>query len=122
MPRITVEGTDTPSTFLARGARITVERTPFVNKLIKKGYVRELPSVNVTVPDPVTVQETMAEVEQYIEQTQDRYVMERRSPSRSAAKSEWAAFLDAQQIPYPQGATKQVMISTWEAADGGTTD
>lgn len=45
MARVTLEGSITPSTFLARGKRMTVERTPFINKLIHKGYVN-------VVPDP----------------------------------------------------------------------
>lgn len=39
MARVTLEGSVTPSTFLARGKRMTVERTPFIDKLIRRGYV-----------------------------------------------------------------------------------
>ena len=45
MARVTLEGSVTPSTFLARGKRMTVERTDFIDKLIRKGYVN-------VVPDP----------------------------------------------------------------------
>lgn len=39
MALVTIEGSITPSTYLPRGKRTTVERTPFVDKLIKRGYV-----------------------------------------------------------------------------------
>lgn len=45
MARVTLEGSITPSTFLARGKRMTVERTEFIDKLIRKGFVN-------VVPDP----------------------------------------------------------------------
>lgn len=45
MARVTLEGSITPSTFLARGKRMTVERTEFIDKLIRRGYVN-------VVPDP----------------------------------------------------------------------
>jgi hypothetical protein len=45
MARVTLEGSITPSTFLARGKRMTVERTDFIDKLIRKGFVN-------VVPDP----------------------------------------------------------------------
>ena len=53
MARVTVEGSITPSTFLARGKRMTVERTPFIDKLIRRGYL-----------DVVDTPDATAEVEQ----------------------------------------------------------
>lgn len=50
MSRITIEGSVTPSTFLARGERTTVERSEFIDKLIRKGYV-------VVVPERMPVAE-----------------------------------------------------------------
>jgi hypothetical protein len=54
MARVTLEGSITPSTFLARGKRMTVERTPFIDKLIRRGYVNV-----VETPDAVTEVESV---------------------------------------------------------------
>lgn len=54
MARVTLEGSITPSTFLARGKRMTVERTEFINKLIRRGYVNV-----VATPDAVTEVESI---------------------------------------------------------------
>ncbi len=39
---VEVEGSLTPSTFLARGERITVQRTEFIDKLIRRGFIVEV--------------------------------------------------------------------------------
>ena len=54
MARVTLEGSITPSTFLARGARLTVEHTPYIEKLIRKGYVNV-----VGTPDAVAEVESI---------------------------------------------------------------
>lgn len=54
MARVTLEGSITPSTFLARGKRMTVERTEFIDKLIRRGYVNV-----VATPDAVTEVESI---------------------------------------------------------------
>ena len=74
--RITVEGTITPSTFLAAGARRTVTRTAFVEKLIGKGFIRVVDEPTVLESQPVTEEETATEV-----------------PARNAKREVWAEFL-----------------------------
>ncbi|ASU00805.1 hypothetical protein NTR1_43 [Nocardia phage NTR1] len=54
MARVTIEGSITPSTFLARGARLTVERTSYIDKLISRGYVTV-----VATPDAKTEVESI---------------------------------------------------------------
>ncbi|UPK64899.1 hypothetical protein MYP14_05985 [Rhodococcus pyridinivorans] len=76
--RITVEGTITPSTFLAAGARRTVTRTAFVEKLIGKGFIRVVDDETTTVESqPVAEEEIATEV-----------------PARNAKREVWAAFLE----------------------------
>lgn len=51
--RVIIEGTITPSTFLAYGERRTVERTPFVDKLVRRGFatvIEELPDARQDLP------------------------------------------------------------------------
>jgi hypothetical protein len=54
MARVTLEGSITPSTFLPRGRRLTVERTPYIDKLIQRGYV-----VVIDTPDAKTEVESI---------------------------------------------------------------
>jgi len=77
--RITVEGTITPSTFLAAGDRRTVTRTVFVEKLIAKGFIR--------VVEDTAAAEAVPVVE---EKTEEVFAV----PARNAKREVWAAFLE----------------------------
>ena len=120
--RITVEGTITPSTFLAAGDRRTVTRTAFVEKLIAKGFIRVVEDTpSPTVADPVPVQETMAEVDQAAATTSERSRLERRivdAPNRNGSREEWAKFLDSQKVAYQEGATRNELIERWDSVSG----
>lgn len=120
--RITVEGTITPSTFLAAGDRRTVTRTAFVEKLISKGFIRVVEDTpSPTVADPVPVQETMAEVEQAAATASEPSRLERRiveAPNRNGSREEWAKFLDSQKVAYPEGATRNELIERWDSVSG----
>jgi len=108
MAQVTIEGSEViPTTFLAPGSRITVERTPFINRLLRKGYVN-------LVPDPPAVEH----VEQIVETQRKAADNERAlagAPSASAAKSLWAEFLTSNDVDYPADATKAEMIKIWDA-------
>lgn len=106
MAQITIEGSKTtPTTFLKPGARITVERTPYINKLISKGYVhlvKDQPAAE-HIDQVVAEQRPAADNEQFTG-----------APPESAAKSVWAEFLgieDASQM------TKAEMIEQWRSRD-----
>lgn len=104
MAQITIEGSRvTPSTFLRPGARITVEQTPYINKLLARGYV-------VRVPDPPAA----AHVEQVVETQREAAKNEQQlsAPAESAAKSVWAEFLG---IEDPSHMTKAEMIEQWNS-------
>lgn len=110
MARVTVEGSLTPSTFLARGARLTVERTSYIEKLIRKGYV-------VVVGNSPVIQEIESIVQPQLAATAaERRIVQ--APFISALKSEWAEFLDSQGVAYPEGATKSEMIARWRDLTG----
>jgi hypothetical protein len=96
MALITLVGSNTPSTFLARGARVTVERTAYVDKLIRRGYVN------------VVYSQTSAETVE----------AQPSAPAVNALKAEWSNFLEAQGISYIEGATKQELISIWKRHNG----
>jgi hypothetical protein len=120
--RITVEGTITPSTFLASGERRTVTRTAFVEKLISKGFIRVVEDEpKPTVADPVPVQQTMAEVEQAAVESSEPARLERKiteAPHRNGSREEWAKFLDSQKIAYPDDATRNELIDRWDSVSG----
>lgn len=57
MAQVTIEGSrTTPSTYLAAGDRITVELTPFVQKMIRSGYVVKV----ADIPDAAPVKKAKA--------------------------------------------------------------
>lgn len=97
---ITFEGTVTPSTFLSTGERRTVTWTPFIEKLIAKGFVRV---VGVVDESPAVSD------------------MEVAVPAKNAKREVWKAFLEFQDVPFPDNATRDDMVKIWYA-DHGQTD
>jgi hypothetical protein len=107
MAQVTIEGSKTiPTTFLRPGRRLTVERTPFINKLISKGYVN-------VVADQPAVEHVVQIVETQREAAKNEKALTG-APAESAAKSVWAEFLDSRGVEYPADATKAQMIEVWE--------
>jgi hypothetical protein len=109
MARVTLEGSITPSTFLRRGRRITVERTPYIEKLIRGGYV-------VVVPDPPAAEEVEAIVAEPRERADDEQRIPD-TPARNASRAEWAAFLEGNGIPYAEDDTRADLIARWDDAE-----
>lgn len=101
MAQVTVEGSHiTPSTFLAPGARVTVEHTKYIANLIKRGYVN-LIRFHEPIHESAPVIMNEPEADPF------------GSPPESAAKTVWAEFLTEQGVAYPDGATKAQMIEAW---------
>lgn len=125
MERVQLEGTETPSVFLATGARITVDLTPYIRKLIRGGYVRI-----VSAPAPKTVIEAMAEVEKTVADAPRAERIERDEPEveifdpanpqiapppRSASRTAWAAWLTLNRLEVPESAPRNELIALWDA-------
>lgn len=112
MARVTIEGSITPSTFLRRGHRMTVERTDYIEKLIRGGYVvvvRDLPA-ETEVAEVVDAQLQAARAESEIRND---------PPARNAKRSDWADFLESQDIEVGEFDTRDELIARWdtESAD-----
>lgn len=105
MAQVTIEGSKTtPTTFLAPGRRITVERTSYINKLLSRGYVD-------------LIEEHAAEAQAEPEtKAEDAPETDLAVPAESAAKSMWADFLDTRGVTYPADSTKAQMIEAWNAS------
>lgn len=106
MARIIIEGSNNPSTFLAKGQRTIVERSPMIDKLIRKGFVVVIDERPSTPAAP-----SAAPPEPAVDEPEEIEV-----PPESAIKSVWQDFLDDMQIAYPATATKADLIARWEAA------
>lgn len=103
MAQITIEGSKvTPTTFLKPGAQITVERTGYIDNLLRRGYVNLIRIHEQDDPQPV-------------DETPAMESDASGEPPESAAKSVWAAFLAEQDVEYPADATKAQMIEAWNA-------
>lgn len=115
MGRITIEGTVTPSTYLATGARLTVDRTALIDKMIRNGYVKVVSILPEIITAPAAV---IREIEQtYAEQveTTDRERQLSGAPARNAARDVWAKWLQEKNITSPADATRNDLIALWDA-------
>lgn len=107
MAQITIEGSKvTPTTFLKPGARITVERTRYIDNLLRRGYVNLIAVHEQADPQPVD-EVPAPEPDPFGE------------PPESAAKSVWAEFLTTKGVEFPSGATKADMITAWNESQHG---
>lgn len=103
MAQVTIEGSKTtPTTFLKAGARITVERTRYIDNLLRRGYVNLIAVHEQADPQPV---------DEVPAPEPDAFG----APPESAAKSVWAEFLTERGVEYPADATKAQMIEVWSS-------
>jgi hypothetical protein len=116
MARITVEGSITPSVWLARGHRRTVEDTAYVRKLIRNGFVTLVDSPPAAVEVVQVVEEQLAAVKS------EREVRTAEAPAKSASRDVWAAFLDKETVSYPEEAGRNDLIARWEYVTGQPSD
>lgn len=113
--KVVIEGTVTPSTFLAAGERRTVSRTEFVDKLIAKGFVKVVdqptPAVSVAAPAPVADDpvESATDPAAEVVQSEDAAA----PPSRNARRATWAKFLDNRGIDYPEEASRDDLVDIY---------
>jgi hypothetical protein len=95
MASITIEGSLSPSSFLARGERRTVQDSDYVQKLIEGGYVTVIEDDDDAEAPELTPEEREAE-EVVADLSQPQGV---EPPKRSASREDWAEFLAS----YPGG-------------------
>lgn len=100
--KVTIEGSLTPSTYLPRGVRRVVTLTPFIERLVRRGFVRILPE------EPTTEEVAVAATDP--------------APARNATRDEWAEFLERQGFTVADSATRTELIATWDEASGASTD
>ena len=110
MAQVTLEGSITPSTYLARGARVTVERTPYVDKLIRKGYVVVIGAAAAKTP-------VVEEITRIVEAQRETVDNERQltgAPARNAGRDVWAEFLRKEEFEVGDDETRNELISRWD--------
>ena len=101
MSYIVIEGTVTPSTLLGTGERRRVARTPLIDKLVAKGFVRVV-SLDPDAADATVIKEPAHEPTQVV------------TPARNAKREIWAAFLDHRGITYTDEDGRDELIELWE--------
>lgn len=87
MSTVVIEGSLSPSSFLARGDRMEVQRTEFVDKLIAGGFVDVISETED--PEVTPLAELGDGVTPELEQVDDNAT----PPARNASTEEWAKFL-----------------------------
>lgn len=117
MAQVTIEGSKvTPTTFLKPGARITVERTPYINRLISRGYVN---LVSKAEPIHESEDSIMNGIAQEVDEQRKAAAREHSltgAPARNALTDDWRAFLTSKGFDVPEAATRADMINAWEAS------
>lgn len=115
MTQITIEGsTTTPTTFLKAGARITVERTSYIDKLIGRGYVNV---VQVHEPIHESTPAIMNEIEQEVDGQREAAAAEHAltgAPARNGLTEDWRNYLTERGFSGLETATRAEMIAAWE--------
>lgn len=95
---ITIEGSITPSTFLARGERTRVQLTDDVQALLDGGFVVEVDRETDEPVDPPKLPEPP------------------KPPSRSASREDWAEFLAAGEFGIvTEGKDRTALLAEWDA-------
>lgn len=122
MAHVTLEGTITPSTFLGRGARLTVERTPYIDKLIRRGFVRVV--TESATGTGATVDTARAVVAAQAAQDEPAAPTDAptREPGRNASTEDWSEFMRAQGFDVAADASRADLIDAWDARDTTTAD
>lgn len=117
MAQVTIEGSKTnPTTFLKPGARITVERTSYINKLIAHGYVNTVQTHEEIRDSPEAI---MSAIEEKVDEEYAAAAAEHAltgAPARNASTDDWRAYLTDKGFAIPATATRAQMITAWEAS------
>ena len=106
---VKIEGTITPSSFLPAGEVIVVDRSPFIDRLIRNGFVRVVedtaPDPGPVVPDgPVPVSDGGG--------VSGRMLVGEavEVPSRSGSKAAWQQYLDHRGIEWREDMSRDDLI------------
>jgi hypothetical protein len=94
MANITVEGSLTPSAFLARGERLTVQDTDDVRRKIAKGFLVVVDE-ETGEPEPAPLPEPV------------------KAPSRGASRDDWAEFLADQTDIETEGKGRDELVEEY---------
>lgn len=100
MATVIIEGSTSPSAFLARGERVEVQRTKDIDKLIKRGFVVVVDDYdNQDAPEPASQPEPP------------------KAPSKGASKADWQEWLASQEPPveFDPDDTRDELVDKWEA-------
>lgn len=101
---ITIEGTITPSVVLDRGERITVERTTFVDALLRRGFVKIIAEDEPDQRESHDLATFGGEVVRTV------HTEPPVAPLRRASKAQWREYLDALGVPWHEDMTRAVLI------------
>lgn len=123
---VTIEGSQTPSVFLAKGQRRTVQLTDRVQRLIDAGFVTVVedgpatPMSEFAVSDPEPVAVPPADVPDAndgpLADDDDEPATAGNPPSRAASTATWRKFLADQHVDFSPVASRDQLIAAWEAA------
>lgn len=112
MSQVTLEGSHVlKSTFLGPGQRITVERTKYIDNMIRRGYVNLIAEHEpIRESDTSNVKEDSSNADTF------------GVPPESATKAVWLEFLNERGVSYPADATKAELLEAWNGRNAEPVD
>lgn len=121
MSTITIEGSSTPSVYLGRGERRTVQLTDYVRGLIDRGFVVVVKDA-APAPPVKTLRETLdptpqPEPEPEPSEPASESEYPTTPPPRNASREAWVQFLQAQPDivnEVPAGASRDDLVAAWD--------
>lgn len=126
MSKVTIEGSISPSTYLARGERATVQRTEKIDRLIERGFVVVVDD-HADAPHPVfddenVMNQRISELEKHADAEAQKARDELGVPPRNgsgATRAAWAEFLSKQNPPieFTDDDGRDELIALWDDYD-----
>ena len=119
---VTIEGSLTPTDWLARGVRRTVAVTDHIRKLIQIGGAVVVAG-SLDEPDaPAYGEQPDAEPDNAAEAAEDAAESERPEypvPAGNASRDDWAEFIASRGLGVTEGKTRDELREIWQQQDSG---
>ncbi|OHU29021.1 hypothetical protein [Mycobacteroides chelonae] len=116
---VTIEGSLTPTDWLARGVRRTVAVTDDIRKLVKIGGAIVVAG---SLDDPEVAEHgelaPEAETNTESEGAEAQQVLEYPVPPRNASREDWAEFIASRGLGVTEGKTRDELRDIWQEASG----
>lgn len=125
---VTIVGSDSPSAYLARGERRTVQRTAQVDRWIDAGFVVVVDDADDAIARLATgldvptasLTDLRTDEQRRVDEDAQRVRDELGVPSRGGSTEDWQKFLASKGIAFNDDDQRAVLIDRWDHYDAGS--